>query len=305
MTEQSTRVRHELAAPSQRDLILILVAVTAVSTSGPLIAATVAPAMAIAFWRNALAGGLLASVATVRRRREIGALSSVEWGLIGSAGLLLAAHFATWITSLRYTSVASSTALVATQPAWAALLARLHGARIHRAAWVGIAVAVAGAALLTGLDLRLSSRALAGDLLALIGGIFAAGYVTAGAAVRRTVDTTTYTTLCYSTTAALLLIVCLAGHQQLTGYTHLDWARIAALTAGAQLLGHSVFNRVLRTTSATVVSISILFEVPGATLIAALFLHQPVRVSQVPAALLLLAGVALVIRAGGQGMPAE
>jgi drug/metabolite transporter (DMT)-like permease len=285
--------------------MLILVAVTAVSTSGPLIAATVAPAMAIAFWRNALAGGLLSSVAAVRRRHEIGALSRIEWGLIGSAGLLLAAHFATWITSLRYTSVASSTALVATQPAWAALLARFHGARIHRAAWVGIAVAVTGAALLTGLDLRLSSRALAGDLLALIGGVFAAGYVTAGAAVRRTVDTTTYTTLCYSTTAALLLVVCLAGHQQLTGYSHLDWARIAALTAGAQLLGHSVFNRVLRTTSATVVSISILFEVPGATLIAALFLHQPVRVSQVPAALLLLAGVALVIRAGGQGMPAE
>jgi drug/metabolite transporter (DMT)-like permease len=81
--------------------------------------------------------------------------------------------------------------------------------------------------------------------------------------------------------------------------------RIAALTAGAQLLGHSVFNRVLKTTSATVVSLSILLEVPGATLIAAIFLHQSVHASQVPAALLLLGGLTLVIRSGTRAMPAE
>lgn len=305
MTAQSTQIRHELAAPSRGDLALIVVAVSAISTSGPLIAATIVPAMAVAFWRNAIAGGVLMPIALVRRRQELRALTTGEWRLIGAAAVLLAAHFATWITSLRYTSVASSTALVATQPAWAALLARSQGARIARLAWLGIGVAVIAAALLTGLDVQLSGRAVFGDVLALIGGIFAAGYVTAGAAVRRTVDTTTYTTLCYSTTAVLLLVVCVVGNQHLAGYRAGDWARILALTAGAQLLGHSVFNRVLRTTSPTVVSLSILFEVPGATLMAAIFLHQAVRASQVPAALLLLAGVALVIRAGGSGMPAE
>ena len=71
------------------------------------------------------------------------------------------------------------------------------------------------------------------------------------------------------------------------------------------MLGHSVFNRVLKTTSATIVSLSILFEVPGATLIAALFLHQHVRLEQMPAALLLLGGLALVIRSGTRSMPAE
>ena len=91
----------------------------------------------------------------------------------------------------------------------------------------------------------------------------------------------------------------------MNGYSGTDWLRIVALTAGAQLLGHSVFNRVLRTTSATIVSLSILFEVPGATLLAALFLHQHVRVEQIPAAILLLGGVALVIRSGTRSMPAE
>jgi drug/metabolite transporter (DMT)-like permease len=294
-----------LAAPSQTDFVLIVVAVCAVSTSGPLIAATVAPALAIAFWRNGFAAALLAPLAFGRRWPTIRALSHREWRLIVLAGVLLAGHFATWITSIHLTSVATSTALVATQPVWTGLLARSKGAVIGRMAWIGIAISVVGAASLTGLDVRLSGRAVLGDLLALFGAIFAAGYVTAGAAVRRTVDTTIYTALCYSTTAAVLLIICLVGNQPLTGYSLSDWLRIAGLTAGAQLLGHSVFNRVLKTTSPTVVSLSILFEVPGATLLAAIFLHQSVPLADLPAALLLLAGLAIVIRAGGRAVPAE
>jgi drug/metabolite transporter (DMT)-like permease len=296
---------HELALPSRADLALIVVAVGAVSTSGPLIAAAAAPALAIAFWRNGLAAVVVLPFALIRNRAELRGLATREWRLAIVAGCLLAAHFATWIPSLRYTTVASSTALVATQPVWSALFARSRGAVIARSAWIGIALAVLAAALLTGLDVRVSGRALGGDLLALAGGVLAAGYVTAGATVRRTVTTTTYTAVCYSTTALLLLVVCLVGGQRLHGYSGTDWVRIAALTAGAQLLGHSVFNRVLRTTSATIVSLSILFEVPGATLLAALFLHQHVRVEQIPAALLLLGGVALVIRSGTRSMPAE
>lgn len=301
----ATAVRPELAAPSQTDLLLIAVAVTAVSTSGPLIAATAAPALAIAFWRNAAAVAVLLPVTFSRRSARLRTLSDVEWRLMIGAGVLLAAHFATWITSLRFTSVASSTALVATQPAWAALMARSRGAAISRTAWVGIALAVLSAGLLTGIDVHLSARALTGDLLAVVGAALGAGYVTAGAAVRRSVDTTVYTTVCYSTTAVVLLVVCLIGRQSLGGYSGADWLRIGGLVVGAQLLGHSVFNKVLRTTSAVVVSLSILLEVPGATLIAAVFLHQSVHPSQVPAALLLLAGLAIVIRGGARGMPAE
>ena len=301
----ATEARPELAPPSQTDLLLIAVAVTAVSTSGPLIAATAAPAMAIAFWRNAAAAAVLLPVTASRRSARLRTLRGFEWRLMAIAGLLLAAHFATWITSLRFTSVASSTALVATQPAWAALMARSRGVAISRTAWAGIALAVLSAGLLTGIDVHLSTRALTGDLLALVGGVLAAGYVTTGAAVRRTVDTTVYTTVCYSTTALALLVVCLVGEQKLGGYSGADWLRIGGLVVGAQLLGHSVFNKVLRTTSAVVVSLSILLEVPGATLIAAVFLHQSVHPSQVPAALLLLAGLALVIRSGARGMPAE
>lgn len=282
--------------PSTGDATLMAVAIVAVSTSGPLIAATAAPALAIAFWRNAMASGVLLPVVLLRCRAELAGLDRRERRLAALAGVLLALHFATWIPALDYTSVASATALVATQPVWAALIARSRGVPVSRAVWIGIAVAMSGVVLLTGVDLQTSARALAGDLLALAGGVFAAAYVVAGGEVRRSVSTTTYTFLCYSTTALLLLVACVAGRQQLAGYDGETWLKLAALTAGAQLLGHSLFNRVLRSTSATVVSLAVLLEIPGAALIAAVFLGQTPPLLAIPAAVLLLAGLALVIR---------
>ncbi len=297
--------RAELAAPSRADLLLITLGVAGVSTSGPLIAATAVPALAIGFWRNALAAAALGPAAVIAHRGELRRLSRGEWRVIVAAGALLGFHFATWITSIRYTSVSSATAFVATQPAWAALIARARGAAIGRLAWWGIGVAIVGTAMLAGLDLRLSGRAAVGDALALVAAVFAAGYVTAGSVARRSVGTTAYTASCYATTALVLLAMAAAAGQRLSGYRGADWWRLVALTVAAQLLGHTVFNRVLKTTSATVVSLAILFEVPGATIIAALTLHQPVHLVELPAAALLLAGLGLVVRSGARAIPAE
>lgn len=282
--------------PPSGDVGILVVALFAVSTSGPLIAATAAPALAIAFWRNALASGVLVPWAFARCRAELRGLTRREWRLALGAGLLLALHFGTWVPSLSYTTVASATALVATQPVWAALLARAQGQLVNRRAWTGIGVAVAGVAILSGLDFSLSSRALVGDLLAVIGGAFAAAYMVAGAEVRQTVSTTTYTTICYATCAVALVVVCLVGGVHLSGYSGLDWVKLGALTVGAQLLGHSLFNRVLRTTDPSVVSLSILLEVPGAAVLAAIFLNQIPSVRAAPAALMVIGGIVLVVR---------
>jgi drug/metabolite transporter (DMT)-like permease len=246
-----------------------------------------------------MAAAVLLPWTLVRRRHELAALDARERRLALLAGLMLALHFGTWIPSISYTSVASATALVATQPAWAAIISTVRGERVAGRVWLGIGVAMLGALLLTGADLTVSGDALLGDGLALLGGVFAAGYMTAGSEVRRSVTTTTYTTLCYSTTAVLLLGVCLIGRQSLAGYDGRDWARLVALTAGAQLLGHSLFNVVLKRVSPTLVSLAILFEIPGAALIAALFVAgQHVPLLAIPAAALLVAGLAIVISSG-------
>jgi drug/metabolite transporter (DMT)-like permease len=298
-----------LAAPPPVDLALLVVAICAVSTSGPFIAATAAPTLAIAFWRNAMSSGVLAPWAMLRHRRELAALGGRERRLALVAGVLLAAHFATWVPSIGLTSVASATALVATQPIWTALIARRAGHHIPSRAWLGILAAVLGAALVTGVDVTVSARALFGDVLAIVGGAFAAAYVTVGAEVRRSVTTTTYTAICYLAAAVCLLVVCLAGRVSLAGYPADAWVKLAALTVGAQFLGHSLANRVLRTASPTVVSLSILFEVPGASLLALVWLHQHPPPAAIPGLALLVLGVGVVITASSRGVapavPAE
>jgi drug/metabolite transporter (DMT)-like permease len=294
-----------LAVPAPTDAATMLVAVLAVSTSGPLMAATAAPALAIAFWRNGMATGVLLPWTLLRHRAELRSLAGRERMLALLAGALLAVHFATWVPSLRYTSVASATALVSTQPIWAALLAHRAGARIAPAAWAGIVVAVCGAGVLTGADVHASGHALAGDVLALTGGMFAAGYMVAGSEVRRHVSTATYTTVCYGTTALLLLMCCLVAGVDLAGYPSSAWWRLVAVTAGAQFLGHSLFNRVLRGVSPTMVSLAILFEVPGAAAIAAVWLHQRPHAAAIPGLVLLLIGIGLVVAARERGTAAS
>lgn len=291
------------ARPPPVDLALLGVAVLAVSTSAPLIRGADAPSLAIAFWRNALALPVLGALvlASGARRREARALDRRERRLALVAGLFLAAHFATWVPSLSFTSVASSVALVATQPVWAALIARWRGEHVPRLAWWGIGAAMAGTVVLTGVDLSISTRALFGDLLALLGGALAAAYVTVGAEARRTVSTTVYATACYGVAAVVLLAVCVVGRQSLTGYDVHTWLLLAALVLGPQLLGHTLVNRVLSTISPVIVSVAILFEIVGAALLAWLAFDEVPPASAVPAGLLIAAGVVLVVRAN----PAE
>lgn len=279
------------AAPA--DYVLLGVAVAAVSTSAPLIRYAAAPALAVAFWRNALAVPVL-GVAAIRQRRP----DPRERRLIVVAGLLLGLHFAVWIPSISYTSVSSSVALVATQPVWAALISRARGEQVERGVWIGIAVALAGVVVLSGVDLSLSGRALFGDVLALAGGMCSAAYVTVGAEARRTVSTVTYATGCYLVAAVALLVPAVASGRELVGYDAGTWAAIAALVAGAQLLGHTLFNRVLQVLSPTVVSVSILFEIVGASVIAAIAFDETPPVAAAPAGLLILLGVVVVVRAG-------
>jgi drug/metabolite transporter (DMT)-like permease len=289
-------VRGTTATDRTTDLALLAVAIVAVSFSGPLVREAAAPALALAFWRNGLSSLVLVPISATRHRDEVRHSTRTERKIVALAGVFLAAHFATWIPSLSYTSVASSVALVATQPIWAAVIAGFRGHPVSRATWVGVLIALAGTVVLAGVDLSTSSRALFGDALALVGGMLAAAYVTAGADARKTLTTTVYTTGCYSVAAVLLLIACLGAGRDLVGYDSTTWLCILAITIGPQFLGHSLVNRTLRTLDPTLVSVAILFEVVGATLIAWWWFGETPSVAAYPAAALIAAGVVVVIR---------
>ena len=279
----------------------LTVAVLAVSSSAPLIAFASAPALAIAFWRNGLAAAALTPITLGPRRQELLGVRRKEVLLGVLAGVALAAHFGTWMPSVQLGSVATATALVATQPVWQGLISAAQGRRPPPLGWVGIGLAVAGAAWATGADVGVSGRAVLADGLALAGGIFVAIYTALGEQARVRLSTTTYTWICYGTCGALLLVVCLVARIPLGGYDRQTWAAILAIVAGAQLLGHSMFNYALHHTSATTVSVLILLEVPGAALLAWVWLGQRPHFSALPGLALLFAGVAVVIAGTRRG----
>ena len=290
-----------LSRPPAPDVVRLGVAVVFISLSGPMIAATAAPVLAIAFWRCLIGSGITGVWVIARRWSSLGALTRREIRLTVIAGVFLGLHFATWIPSLTLTTIAASTALVATQPIWAALIARATGVQIYSRVWIGIAIAFSGVIVLTGVDLSVDPAHLWGDALALVGAVFSAAYVSVAERVRKTVDTSTMTFVLYAVSAVTILPLVFIFGQQLVGFDAQAWALILAVTLGAQLLGHSMMTRVLSSTSATVVSLAILFEMPGATLVAAIWLGQVPPLALLPAAALIFAGLVIVIKAADRG----
>jgi len=276
-----------------REAGLLLVAVLGISFSAPLAAAAAVPALAIAFWRTAMASVVLAPVAV-----RAGRVTARDLRTCAVAGLLLAVHFGTWIPSLLLTSVATSTALVCTTPLWTAVLTRLAGGRVPPLVWTAGAVALAGVVLVAGVDLAGSPRALLGDALALLGGVAMAGYLLVGAAARARLATSTYTLLCYATAALALLVVVLVAGVPLAGWPVGGWLALVAITLCGQFLGHTLLNRALRTVGAPVVAVVSLLEVPGAALVAALWLGERLAPTTLVGLVVLLGGVALVVHGG-------
>jgi len=267
--------------------------------TGPIIAASDVPALALAAWRCAVGAAVIGLVTVCVRsmRSQWRALSKRDMLGVAAAGLFLAAHFATWVPSIRLTTVASSTALVATQPVWAALIARWRGNVISRGMWLGIAIALLGTVMLTAADFAVASRrALLGDLLALLGAVLAAAYVTAGERVRARVSTSVYSVGVYAVASLLLTVTCVIGGQALWGWGLSGWNSIIGLTIFGQLIGHTLINKVVPRMSATVTSTAILFEMPGSTLVAAVWLKQSPPVAVWPALGLVLVGLVVVGR---------
>lgn len=275
----------------------LTIAVLAISSSAPLIAFAAAPALAIAFWRNALATLALTPITLGPRHTELRSLRGRRAGLYCLlAGAALAVHFGTWMPSVQLGSVATAAALVATQPVWQGLIAAGQGRRLTVAAWCGIVLAVTGAALVTGADFAVSGQAVLADVLALTGGLAGAVYTAFGERARVELSTTTYTWVCYGTCAVLLLGACLAAGIDLWGYAGSTWAAILAIVVGAQLLGHSMLNYALHRISATTISVIALLEVPGAALLAWWWLGQTPRAAALPGIAMIVLGVLAVIR---------
>ncbi len=287
-------------------VVVMLVAVVAMSWAAPLIRLAHAPPLAVAAWRLVFATLLLAPAwATSASAREWGeARARARWVAV-AAGVLLALHFAAWIASLRLTSVAASVVLVSLSPIFAWALSRVAlGERPAPAQAAGIVVAIAGAAVIALGDARHAGHgALVGDLLALAGAVFGGAYFVIGRYLRPGLGLVAYITPVYGVAAAVLLAWAALLGQAFVAYRPADWTIFAALAAGPMLVGHGGLNYALRYRPAYTVNVAALGEPVGATLIAWLLptIAEAPSLPTVAGGVLALGGIALALAAGRRG----
>lgn len=258
------------------------------------------PSLSIAAVRLALAAAILTPLVWVKASAEIRALSARDIRLGLAGGALLAAHFATWISSLAYTSVASSTVLVTTNPIWIALASVLiFRERMGKAVVVAIGFAVLGSTLIFLADSGIDSPQpdpLLGNTLAVVGSLTVSGYLLIGRSLRRRLSLLAYVWLVYSSCALALVCVALIAQQPLWGFTPVAWICLVALALGPQLLGHTVFNWALKHVSATFIALTILGEPIGSALLALVLFGEGFSPLQITGFVALLTGIYLAAR---------
>jgi drug/metabolite transporter (DMT)-like permease len=274
--------------------VVLAVGIVAVSSAAILISfarAEGVPAVAIAALRLTFASLALAPFVVTRALREWQRLAPHDFALAIVSGVLLALHFAFWISSLDYTSVMSSVVLVATNPIFVGLASVvLLRESLRRGTVIGIAIAVIGGALVGVTDLgQAGAESLQGDALALAGAATVSGYLLIGRRLRKQLSLLAYIGLVYSTAAVVLLVMAWAMGASLLGYSSKAYWLIVLLAAGPQLIGHTSYNWALKYVSATFVTITLLAEPIGATALAI-----PV-LSQIPAPIKLLGGALILV----------
>ncbi len=284
-------------APFAPPGLILLVAVAGMSWGGPLVRLATAPALAVAAWRLIFSTLIILLVLVVRRELGLLRLARGEWGLALAAGVMLAGHFWSWIGSLAYTSVASSVVLVNTQPIFVGLLSAVFlRERPRRLQWLGILVAVGGAAVIGWGDFGRGPAPLLGDLMSVAGAVFVACYYVIGRRLRPRMQLWTYTGVVYGIAALVLTIaVLLSPGISLARYPAGDWLVFLALAAVPMMIGHTGVNYALRFVPAHVANVALLGEPIGATLIAWLLpaIHETPPPQTLVGGALILIGITL------------
>jgi drug/metabolite transporter (DMT)-like permease len=287
---QKATVHNHTELPARPDLIRLIIGIFGIGSSGPLIALSAMPVPTLIFWRN-LGGALMTLPFALRHKLD---RTGVKWAVL--AGVVLAVHFVGFFLSMRMTSVTAGTAIVATQPIFAAFFVKLTGGHIPTKAWLGMLISFTGVLVVTGIDLQLDRRSFLGDLAALISGALAAAYMLIGSRAQQTLATTSYTTICYFVCAMTALPMALLSGYDIAGFALREWWILLGLIIGAQILGHTMFNMTLKRVSPAVVSMIVFFEVPVAAIVAMVFdIGKQPTLSIIPGVILILLGCILVV----------
>lgn len=266
--------------------LVLTTGILAISTASILIRLADAPALVIGAYRMLFASVLLAPWALATCIPVWRRMTRREVFYLVLSGCVLAAHFAAWISSLSLTTVASSVILVTTNPIFVGLASQfILKEPVTRRQILAIGLALLGTVIVSIGDLRFSGQALLGDLLALLGAVAVSCYLLLGRVLRRSLPTIAYVWPCYSIAAIVLLAACIILGQPLLGYMPATIGYMAMLAVVPQIIGHSAFNWALAHFSPVLVTLAILGEPIGASVLAYILLKEmPTTITLVGAA---------------------
>lgn len=260
------------------------------------------PSIMIATYRLTLSSVILLIIAKSKGMR----LSSYNkrhllMGMLG--GFFLSLHFSFWISSLKFTSVASSVVLVATNPIFVGLFSYLFFKEKQPAELIfGIILSFSGSIILAvgdcgfqGLTAQNPSFLL-GDILAFLGAIMASGYLMVGSKLREEMDVLPYISMVYTFSASFLLITSLSLGVPFTGYKLSSYFYMILLAIVSQLIGHTAFNWALKHLKASMVAITILGEPIGASILAYFIFQEAIQSYQSVGIILIFLAIIIASR---------
>jgi len=256
--------------------LAIIVSIVAVSTASILIRISDAPPLVIATYRMLFSTLILLPFFLRGGGPEV--MSGMSKGgllTLAGVGVALALHFASWITSLSYTSVASSVIFVHVDPFFVAIVSHFWlGERISLRTVFGIVLGFIGAILIAWGDAGVGELNLYGDLLALIGAVMLGIYILSGRQIRQRLGLVDYVTPVYATSAFVLFLFTIASNTKITGYPPSEFLIFLLIAVVPMIFGHTVYNWALRYVSAPIVSITLLGEPVGASILAYIILGE-------------------------------
>lgn len=280
----------------------VAVGTLAASSASIMIKLSAAPALVLAFYRLAMTEAIFLPAALVTNPRDITRMSGRDFALAALSGVFLALHFFFWITSLRYTSVASSLVLVDSHP----LFVMAGGYFFYREhlpgrAVAGAVLALAGTVVVGANDFRVGGTALYGDLLAWLGAATVAAYFLVGRGVRQRVNLLPYTLVVYGSAALVLMTAALVSRVPLYPYPPAEYLIFLGLALGPTILGHTSYNWALKYLKTSVVSITILAEPVLSSLLAMLLFKEVPSVWLVIGGSVILIGIGMFVLNSGDG----
>jgi drug/metabolite transporter (DMT)-like permease len=272
--------------------IALTTGVIAISTGAILVRLADAPSLVIAAYRVGLAALILIPLAIHTSRREILALNASDWKIAALSGLFLSMHFAAWVTSLKFTSVANSVVLVNTSPVWVGIFAPfITGEKLKPMVFFSIFLSVFGVLAIGIGDSASGNTALLGDLLALSGGVCAAGYLMMGRRLRQKLSLIAYVSICYGGAACILWSIVIGFRFQIWGFGTQTVAAFVLMALFPQLIGHSCYNWALKYFSTSFIAVSLLGEPIGATIFAYILFHEGLTLMKVIGGLVIMAAI--------------